>query len=289
MPSQRYKLTIAYRGSRYHGWQAQPAAETWKGDAPPRGEGIPTIQGELFKAITAVVRHPIQLVGSSRTDSGVHAKGQIAHFDTDQTQIPHEGLRRGINSQLPPDILVRDVEPVHEYFDAIMSTKRKRYQYFIWNAEDRPVFFNDLAWHRWQRLDGEAMSAAARQLVGEHDFATFARPGHGREHTIRTVFSCDVTYRPPRVVIAIEGSGFLWNMVRIIAGTLVQVGIGQLSPDDIPAMLAARDRSAGGPTAPPHGLYLQWIKTKSLDEILAAVAAKLASSADRDRPPIAPA
>src|SRR5579871_3498856 len=106
MPTQRYKLTIAYRGSRYHGWQAQPAAQTWKGTAPPDGEGIPTIQGELIKAITSVVRHPIQLVGSSRTDAGVHAKGQIAHFDTDQIQIPHEGLRRGINSQLPPDILV---------------------------------------------------------------------------------------------------------------------------------------------------------------------------------------
>src|ERR1700733_7771473 len=126
MPTQRYKLTIAYRGTQYHGWQAQPAIATWKGATPPEGEGIPTIQGELVKAITGVVRHPVHLVGSSRTDAGVHAKGQVAHFDTDQTQIPPQGLRRGINSQLPPDILVRSVEPVHDYFDAIMSTKRKR-------------------------------------------------------------------------------------------------------------------------------------------------------------------
>src|SRR6185437_9199027 len=200
MPTQRYKLTIAYRGTYYHGWQAQPAIATWKGETPPEGEGIPTIQGELVKAITAVVRHPIHLVGSSRTDSGVHAKGQIAHFDTEQTQIPAEGLRRGINSMLPPDILVRSAEPVHDYFDAIQSTTRKRYQYFIWNAEDRAVFFSDLAWHRWHKLDIGAMSAAAAHLVGEHDFASFARPGHGRDNTIRTIYACDVAIRPPRVV-----------------------------------------------------------------------------------------
>ena len=274
MPTQRYKLTVAYRGSAYHGWQAQPAIETWKGAVPAEGEGIPTIQGKLVKAIAAVVRHPVHVVGSSRTDSGVHAKGQVAHFDTDQTQIPVEGLRRGINSELPPDILVRSIEPVHDYFDAIRSTTRKRYQYSIWNAEDRPVFFNDLAWHRWQWLDIRAMQAAAAHLVGEHDFASFARPGHGREHTIRTVFGCDVTCRAPRVVISVEGSGFLWNMVRIMVGTLVQVGVGRIKPDEIPAILEARDRTAGGPTAPPHGLYLQWIKTKTLEEILEAVAPK---------------
>ena len=271
MPSQRYKLTIAYRGTRYHGWQSQPAIETWKGETPPEGEGIPTIQGELVKAIARVVRHPVQLVGSSRTDAGVHAKGQIAHFDTDQVQIPLRGLRRGINSLLPADILVRDVEAVHDSFDAIQSTTRKRYQYSIWNAEDRPVFFNDLAWHRWQHLDIGAMSSAAGHLVGEHDFASFARPGHGRDHTVRTVYACDVTHRPPRLVIGVEGSGFLWNMVRIIVGTLVQVGIGRIKADEIPGMLAACDRAAGGPTAPPHGLYLQWIRTKTPEEILQAV------------------
>src|SRR5205085_1889872 len=147
MPTQRYKLTIAYRGTRFHGWQAQPALESYKGPAPVEGEGIPTIQETLARTIASVIGHPVSLVGSSRTDAGVHAKGQIAHFDTDQIQIPQDGLRRGINSQLPPDILVRAIEPVHDYFDAILSTTRKRYQYFIWNAEDRAVFFNDLAWH----------------------------------------------------------------------------------------------------------------------------------------------
>lgn len=282
MPTQRFKLTIAYRGTRYHGWAAQPAIATWKGDAPPPGEGIPTIQGELLRAIASVVRHPVHVVGSSRTDAGVHAKGQIAHFDTVQTQIPAEGLRRGINSLLPGDIIVRSAEPVHDYFDAIRSTTRKRYQYFIWNADDRPVFFNDLAWHRWHKLDGQAMAQAGTHLVGEHDFASFARPGHGRENTVRTIYACDVAYRPPHVLIGVEGSGFLWNMVRIIVGTLVQVGLGRIHADDIPAMLAARERTAGGPTAPPHGLYLQWIKTRSLDEILAAAEQQRSEKAEAD-------
>src|SRR5215471_1089296 len=112
MPTQRYKLTLAYRGTKYHGWQQQPALPTWKGDTPGEGEGIPTIQETLQRALVSVVRHPVTVVGSSRTDAGVHAKGQIAHFDTDQTQIPIDGLRAAVNSALPGDILVRSIEPV---------------------------------------------------------------------------------------------------------------------------------------------------------------------------------
>ena len=262
MATQRYKLKIAYRGTRYHGWQAQPAQETYGGEPPPPGEGIPTIQETLARAISAVVRHPVEVVGASRTDAGVHAKGQIAHFDTDQVQIPPEGLRRAVNHQLPPDILLRAIEPALETFDAIRSTARKRYQYFIWNSKDRPVFFNDLAWHRWQKLNAQRMTEAAERFLGRHDFSSFARPGHGREHTQRTVWACDVSARPPKIIIGVEGSGFLWNMVRIMVGTLVQVGIGRYSPDDIPKMLEARDRRAAGPTAPPHGLYLQWVQVR---------------------------
>ena len=214
----------------------------------------------LARAVEAVVRHPVTLVGSSRTDAGVHAKGQIAHFDTHHMQIPVESLRRAINHRLPADILVRSIDSVPDTFDAIYSTSRKRYQYFIWNASDRPLFFSDLAWHRWQRLDVGAMTAATHAFLGKRDFASFARPGHGREHTVRTVFACDVTWREPRLVIAVEGSGFLWNMVRIMIGTLVQVGIGHYRPEEIPRMLHAKDRAAAGPTAPPHGLYLHWVQ-----------------------------
>lgn len=166
-----------------------------------------------------------------------------------------------VNHRLPADILIRAIEPVGQSFDAIRSTVRKRYQYFIWNAPDRSPFFSELCWHRWQQLDIAAMRAAAGRLVGEHDFASFAKPGHGRDNTVRTVHDCEVSRRGPMLVIGICGSGFLWNMVRIIVGTLVEVGLGRYAPADVAAMLAARDRQAAGSTAPPHGLYLQWIVT----------------------------
>ena len=261
MPTQRYKLKISYRGTNYHGWQMQPPNELWKGEEPPPGEGIPTVQETLMRAVQTIVGNPVNLVGASRTDARVHAKGQIAHFDTDQIQIPTKGLRHAINAALPPDIYVNSIDPVPETFDAISSTHSKRYQYFIWNTPDRPVFFPDLAWHRWHRLDTDAMYAAAQFLVGEHDFSSFARPGHGRDHTVRTIYDIDVHCRLPRIIIGIEGSGFLWNMVRIIVGTLVEVGMGKYGPQKVKEMLEARDREAAGPTAPAHGLYLQWVRT----------------------------
>jgi tRNA pseudouridine38-40 synthase len=261
MPTQRYKLTLAYRGTRYHGWQKQPALPTWKGETPAEGAGIPTVQEVLATTIGSVVGHPVSVVGSSRTDAGVHAKGQVAHFDTHMTQIPADGLRRAVNHRLPEDVLIHTIEPVPETFDAIFSTIAKRYQYFIWSAPDRNPFGPDLSWHRWQPLDALAMSAAAAQLVGTHDFASFARPGHGRETTVRTIHVCGVHRRGARLVVGIEGSGFLWNMVRIIVGTLVEIGLGRYGPESIENMLAARDRQAAGPTAPPQGLYLQWVKT----------------------------
>ena len=270
-PLQRYKLILAYRGTRYHGWQWQAVTKYYKGPTLDGGQGIPTVQVMTAKAITSVVRHPIQLVGSSRTDAKVHAKGQLAHFDSHHTQIPLDGLRRAINHALPDDILVRAIEAVPPTFNAVASTVSKRYQYLVWNAPDRPVFMGDLAMHRWQPLDVDAMSHAASLLVGTQDFASFARPGHKRQSTVRTILGCDVSRRGPRLVIGVEGPGFLWNMVRIIAGTLIEVGIGRFMPEEIATMLAARDRRAAGSTAPPHGLYLQWIKTRDVEETAAMV------------------
>jgi tRNA pseudouridine38-40 synthase len=262
-PTQRHKLTLAYRGTAYHGWQWQPYQDTYtKGPVPAEGHGIPTIEQHLTQALKRVVGHPLTVVGSSRTDAKVHAKGQVVHFDTFRTQIPPENIRRATNHTLPDDILIRSIEPVSDTFSAVGSTVSKRYQYLIWAAPDRPVFTPDLSWHRWQKLDVAAMHAAAQHLVGTHDFTTFARPGHGRTTTVRTVLECSVSRRGPRLVVGVEGTGFLWNMVRIIVGTLVEVGLGRHAPDAIPAMLAAKDRRAAGGTAPAHGLYLQWIKTR---------------------------
>jgi tRNA pseudouridine38-40 synthase len=262
MPTQRFKLTLAYRGTRYHGWQRQIALPTYKGPPPEPGAGIPTVQETLTSSLGKVVNHPVTIVGSSRTDAGVHAKGQVAHFDTNQSQIPPEGLRLALNHQLPEDILVYSIDPVPDSFDAITDAVNKRYQYFIWNAPDRNPFFADQCWHRWQELDIPAMQTAAALFEGEKDFTSFVRPGHGRQTTIRTIHQCKLSARGHKIVIGIEGNGFLWNMVRIIVGTIVEVGLHRYPPQEIQKMLAAKDRQAAGPTAPPHGLYLQWIEMK---------------------------
>lgn len=260
--TQRYKLTVAYRGTHYHGWQQQTATPNWKGSAPEQGQGIPTIEQTLRLAIMQVVGHPLTLCGSSRTDAGVHAKGQVAHFDTSALQIPAMGLMKAVNSRLPADILIRSLEPVPHSFSAISSTLSKRYQYLIWNHALRNVFLHDITWYRRSPLNIPAMQQAANMLIGEHDFASFAKPGHGRESTVRTLLGCQVSARGPRIVVGVEGTGFLWNMVRIIVGTLVEVGHGRYDHQRVKDMLEAKSRLASGPTAPPHGLYLQWIKHK---------------------------
>ena len=256
----RFKMILAYRGTAYHGWQTQAVPPNWKGPRPTDGTGLPSVQETVNGALRHVLNDRVTCVGSSRTDGGVHAKGQVAHFDTMRTQIPLDGLRRAINHQLPDDIIVKSVEAVDRSFDAIASTRSKRYQYAIWNHTNRPVFASDLWFHRWKPLDADAMRAAAEHLVGEHDFASFCKPGHGRETTIRTVHAVDVSRLGPRVVIGFQGSGFLWNQVRIMAGTVIEVGEGIYRPEQIPEMLAARDRRKSGKTAPPHGLFLQWIR-----------------------------
>ncbi len=253
-------MIVGYRGTAYHGWQWQYAAPNWKGPRPPTGLGIPTVQQELKKAVQHVVLHPVNLVGSSRTDAGVHAKGQVVHFDTPLSQIPADGFRRAINHALPDDILVHTLEPVDSNFHAILNTASKRYEYRIHNALDRQVFGHDLAWHRWHPLDTDAMAVAAERLVGTHDFMSFSKAGHNRETTVRTVLECSVRREGAEVLVGVCGTGFLWHMVRIIVGTLVEVGLGRYDAERVGEMLAARDRRAAGATAPAHGLYLDWVR-----------------------------
>lgn len=253
VPSQRYKLTLAYCGTAYHGWQRQ---------VPPGGDELPTVQNTLRLALQRVVGHPVFLQGSSRTDAGVHALGQVSHFDTIRLQIPPDKILLAANAKLPDDIRINSIEPVGGAFDAIGSTREKAYRYLVHNAPHKDVFRGDLALHVPKALDVGAMQTAAAQLVGEHDFASFAKPGHGRETTRRTITSATVQQHGTDIALEFTGTGFLWHQVRIMAGTLIDIGLTRRAAASIPTILDARDRQQAGPTAPPHGLYLLWIDTK---------------------------
>ena len=260
-PTIRFKLTLAFRGTRYHGWQRQLVVteEGEEGD-------LPTVQNELRLALQRVVGHPVTVTGASRTDAGVHALGQAAMFDTIRVAIPPDRVRLAVNAKLPDDIVVHTVEPVAGDFEVIGDTIEKAYRYEIHNGELKDVFASDLAFHLPPRpapLDVERMNEAARHLVGEHDFASFAKPGHGRETTVRTITSLAVAREGERVRIEVAGTGFLWNQVRILAGTLMRVGTGHIEADAMPEILAARDRQASGPTAPACGLYLLWVRHRN--------------------------
>lgn len=266
MTTVRYKLTVAYRGTRYHGWQRQAIPPTWKGPVSEQFPGLMTVQETLSRALGEVLGHPATVVGSSRTDSGVHARGQVAHLDTTNDKIPPEALKRSVNARLPGDIVVRCAEIVHPQFDAIRWTLDKRYEYLLFCNVDRDPFRADAVFWRWKGVDFDRMVEAARHFVGTHDFAAFAKPGHGRESTVRTVLECSVTRRDDLIVIGVEGTGFLWNQVRIMAGTLVNVGEGHIEPGAIADMLASRDRRQSGSTAPAHGLWLDRIRHRESPE-----------------------
>lgn len=250
---QRYKLTIAYDGTQFHGWQKQTP--------PPPAKPLRTVAGVVEDRLQHALQQPITLVGASRTDTGVHARGQVAHFDA-ATRIPLDRMALAINARLPHDIEVRHVEAVAPGFDAIRDARCKQYRYRIFNSPRRPLEKRTHVWHCWLDLDVAAMHAAAQHLVGEHDFASLAAAGHKRLTTVRTIFACSVTPDPEHeeIHITVQGNGFLYNMVRILAGTLIEVGRRRWPPDHVPAILAARDRAAAGPTLPPTGLWLEWVR-----------------------------
>jgi tRNA pseudouridine38-40 synthase len=252
LPMRRYKLTIAYDGTDFHGWQAQsPRACT----EPP----VRTVAGVVRAALIERLRQPVTLVGASRTDAGVHADGQVAHFDA-ATSIPVDRLASAINSRLPQDVEVTVAEVVPAAFDAISGAKSKQYRYRIFNSTHRPLLQRRFVWHCWYRLDLGRMNDAAARLLGTHNFAGFAAAGHNRRSTVRTVLACRVEHDPPQVHVVVEGDGFLYNMVRIIAGTLVEVARGRCDPGAIDRVLSTGDRRLAGPTLPPHGLCLEWIR-----------------------------
>ncbi len=237
----RIKLTVAYDGTNYHGWQYQP--------------GVVTIEGELNRCLSELFGKEIQVIGASRTDAGVHALGNIAVFDT-LSRIPAEKIAYALNQRLPEDIRIRKSEETASDFHPRKCASRKTYEYRIINEE----FLNPLerlyAHFTYVPLDVKRMQEGAAYLLGEHDFKSFCAAGSTAETTIRTIYDITVKKEESMIIIRVTGNGFLYNMVRIIAGTLMEVGKGRIQPAQVEGILAAKNRTKAGPTAPAKGLRL---------------------------------
>ena len=237
----RFKLIVEYDGTDYHGWQIQPDG--------------PTIQGVLEDAIRRMLAESVRVAAAGRTDAGVHAAGQVVSF-TLQRAVSADTLARGLNALTPGDISIRDAVVVSDDFDPRRAARSRVYVYRIWNARWPSPFWRRYAWHVFHPLDLEQMRAAAACLVGEHDFTSFQAAGCDADNPVRCVLRSDVASASPLLTYTIEATAFLRHMVRNIVGTLVEVGSGGRTPGDMLALLAARDRTAAGPTAPACGLCL---------------------------------
>lgn len=237
----RVMLVVAYDGTDYHGWQLQP--------------GVPTIEGKLNKALKELLGEEIQVIGASRTDSGVHALCNVAVFDTD-TKIPAEKLSYALNQRLPEDIRIQRSAEVAPDFHPRHCASRKTYEYRILNREFPLPTKRRYAYFTYVHLDEEKMQRGAKYLVGEHDFKSFCATASVAETTVRTLYDLTVRREGEEVMIRVCGSGFLYNMVRIIAGTLMEIGRGNMEPEKMQEILEAKDRTAAGPTAPACGLTL---------------------------------
>ncbi len=237
----RVKLVVAYDGSAYHGWQIQP--------------GAPTIEGELNKALSELLQEEIQVIGASRTDSGVHALCNVAVFDT-HARIPAEKISYALNQRLPEDIRIQESMEVPADFHPRHCNSRKTYEYRILNRPFPLPTKRLYAHFTYVPMDVRKMQAAADYLVGEHDFKSFCSVNSAAETTVRTIYELTVDKQEEEIVIRVCGNGFLYNMVRIIAGTLMEAGRGNIEPEQVVKMLEAKDRQAAGPTAPACGLML---------------------------------
>jgi tRNA pseudouridine38-40 synthase len=270
----RFLLKLAYDGTDFSGWQIQTreGAEV---------ESVRTVQAIVRRAVREAIREPVHIQGASRTDSGVHAAGQVAAFTRsdapDRVGAPDGSLLAAINARLPEDITALECFPVRPCFQPISDASSKGYRYSLRDGGDRPLWDRRFVHHVRLRpgasLDVDAMREGAALLVGEHDFAAFAKAGHGRKTTVRTVHACEVARQDDgRITIDISGNGFLHNMVRIIAGTLVELGNGRMVVGRVAEALRGADRTLAGPTMPPRGLRLEWITypPEVLDPTLAA-------------------
>ena len=235
------KLTIEYDGKDFNGWQKQPNKLN--------------IQGTIEQAIKQITGEEIELNASGRTDAGVHAFGQVANFKTN-SNIPIEKFAIAINSKLKRSIVIKKAEEVDERFHSRLSCKKKTYRYVINNSTEGTAIYRNLETHIPQKLDVEKMKEAVRYFEGEHDFKAFKASGTSSKSSIRTIYKAEVYKEGDKVCIELTGNGFLYNMVRIIAGTLVEVGLGKIMPNEIPNIIQNKKRENAGKTLPPNGLYL---------------------------------
>jgi tRNA pseudouridine38-40 synthase len=235
------KLTIEYDGKDFNGWQKQPDRLN--------------IQGEIEKAIEEITGEKVDLTASGRTDAGVHSLGQTANFKTD-SKIPTEKFAKAINSRLKKSIVIKSAEEVDEKFHSRYSVKSKTYRYIINNSENGTAIYRGLEYHVPMKLDYEKMNEAIKYFIGEHDFKAFKASGTSSKSSVRKILDGSVRKEGERVIIEVTGTGFLYNMVRIISGTLLDVGLGKIKPEDIPSIIESKDRTKAGKTLPAHGLYL---------------------------------
>ena len=238
----RLKITVAYDGTDFAGWQSQPERRT--------------VQGVLEEAWRKITQEDVRVTASGRTDAGVHAEGQVVGVET-ASGIPEAKLLAALNAKLPEDVVVRVVEPAPPNFHATHDALRKTYRYQVHNSRVRPLFDRRFVWHvPTAELDDAAMGQGGAALIGRHDFACFESTGSERSSTVRTITDLSVHRSGERIDIEVTGDGFLYNMVRSIAGTLVEVGRGARPVAWVAEVLASRDRTQAGPTAPAHGLVL---------------------------------
>ena len=235
-------LTIAYDGTNYAGWQRQDNATA--------------VQQKLEEALSELLKQPIKTTGASRTDAGVHALGQRAAFAVEHMQVPIEKLAQVVNSFLPEDIAVQAAQQVSDGFNPRFDAKSKTYRYQIYNgAHPNPLLRRYSAFVPYD-LDVGIMSQTAAYFIGTHDFAAFCAAGSGAKTTVRTIFKCEIEQEGSLIRMGVTGDAFLYNMVRIMAGTVLYAGLGKIQPSDIPAVLASKDRTGAGKTMPPEGLTL---------------------------------
>ncbi len=245
-----FKITLAYDGTSFFGWQAQPEKRT--------------VQSVLEQALSTLLGHFPKIIASGRTDTGVHALGQVINVCTEST-IPSQGLLKGLNSLLPDDVKAQAVEETDVNFHARYMARSKIYAYAIYTTENLNPFLSRYALHVPHKQDIPAMKKAAKYILGEHDFASFMGTGSSVKDTTRTIMESSFTERCDKLYYVIEGSGFLRHMVRNIVGTLLLVGKGLLTPHDMEAILNAKDRTIAGPTAPAQGLYLVGVRYEKGD------------------------